>query len=95
VVIKTVAQFNSLVLATVTTTRKFFTVLTSVMWFGHHITLQQWLGVAAVFAGLALEIVNKFLSGGKKKHVHHGHGHRKVDHEHAAGAAKPAGDKAD
>lgn len=56
----TLHSFGSLVLATVTTTRKFFTVLASVVYFGHALSNQQWGGVALVTAGLGLELFGKF-----------------------------------
>ena len=43
-----VRSFSALTLVTVTTTRKFFTVLASVFWFKHRLTLGQWLSVAFV-----------------------------------------------
>lgn len=60
----TISNFNALTLATITTTRKFFTILVSVVWFGHQLTQQQWYGVGLVFSGLLMELVNKYL--GKK-----------------------------
>lgn len=60
----TISNFNALTLATITTTRKFFTILISVLWFGHKLTTQQWYGVGLVFSGLVIELVNK--SFGKK-----------------------------
>lgn len=55
----TLRLFGALVLAAVTTTRKFFSILLSVFLFGHHLSSVQWGGVATVFAGLTLEIVHK------------------------------------
>ncbi|KAL0206195.1 hypothetical protein P9112_001502 [Eukaryota sp. TZLM1-RC] len=46
---------SALVLATVTTTRKFFTVLLSVLVFGHRLHYLQWSGVVLVFGGLSVE----------------------------------------
>ena len=64
-----VYRFGSLVLATVTTTRKFFTVLVSVLYYGHVLSDQQWAGVALVSLGLGLELYGKFAkkSAQKKK----------------------------
>lgn len=45
---------------TVTTTRKFFTILFSVLWFGNRVNTPQWVGVALVFAGLGLNIYTKY-----------------------------------
>ena len=44
-------EFGSLMWITISITRKLFTILVSVVMFGHVICLEQWLGVAAVFAG--------------------------------------------
>jgi len=57
-----VSDFGPLPCSIVTTTRKFFTVLASVIIFGNSLITRQWLGVVFVFAGL-------FLDGayGKKK----------------------------
>jgi UDP-galactose transporter B1 len=40
----------------VTTTRKFLSVLLSVVAFGHHLGGGQWLAVAMVFSAAALEV---------------------------------------
>eukprot|EP00039_Didymoeca_costata_P020801 m.342479 g.342479 ORF g.342479 m.342479 type:complete len:324 (+) comp21423_c0_seq1:121-1092(+) len=53
-------QFGALVLATVTTTRKFFTVFASVLYFGHVLSAQQWAGVSMVIGGLLLELYGKY-----------------------------------
>lgn len=53
-------RFDSLVLTTVTTTRKFFTILASVLWYGHSLVTSQWMGVAVVFAGLGLDAHTKY-----------------------------------
>lgn len=53
-------NFNSLVLATITTTRKFFTILASVFMFGHALLPTQWVGVLLVFVGLMLELYQKY-----------------------------------
>jgi len=52
-----VSDFGPLPCSIVTTTRKFFTVLASVIFFGNVLTGLQWLGATAVFAGLALDSV--------------------------------------
>jgi len=48
-----------LALTTVTTTRKFFTILFSVFLYGHVLSLQQWTGVSMVFLGLAVDAYAK------------------------------------
>jgi len=50
--------FSSLVCSLITTTRKFFTILVSVIAFGHVLTNLQWIGVSLVFAGLGLDLFN-------------------------------------
>lgn len=50
-----VASFGPLACSVVTTTRKFFTVLCSVIFFGNPLTSRQWFGAALVFAGLFLD----------------------------------------
>ncbi|KAI8062609.1 UAA transporter [Gongronella butleri] len=51
----TLQHFGSLHLVTVTVTRKLFTMLLSVFWFNHVLSLGQWLGVTLVFAAIGLE----------------------------------------
>ena len=61
--------FSPLYTTTITTTRKFFTVVISVILFGHSFTPTQWFSVALVFSGLYLIIVvqrDKSLHGKKK-----------------------------
>ena len=51
----TLAHFSSLLLVTVTVTRKMLTMLMSVVVFGHRVTGMQWLGVGMVFGGIGAE----------------------------------------
>ncbi|KNG48490.1 uaa transporter [Stemphylium lycopersici] len=51
----TLANFSSLLLVTVTVTRKMLTMVWSVWWFGHEITGMQWVGVGLVFGGIGAE----------------------------------------
>jgi len=51
----TLAKFSSLLLVTITVTRKMLTMLLSVVWFGHSLTGGQWLGVGLVFGGVGAE----------------------------------------
>jgi solute carrier family 35 (UDP-galactose transporter), member B1 len=48
-------HFGSLLTTLITTTRKFFSILISIAYFGHELTRVQWVAVAVVFAGLALD----------------------------------------
>ncbi|XP_049885357.1 solute carrier family 35 member B1 homolog [Pectinophora gossypiella] len=57
-----VAEFGPLPCSVVTTTRKFFTVLASVVIFGNVLLARQWFGAVLVFTGLFLDI---FYSKGK------------------------------
>ena len=51
----TVSEFGPLACSIATTTRKCFTVLTSVLLFGNTLLLRQWVGAAMVFSGLFLD----------------------------------------
>ncbi|KAF2634846.1 UAA transporter [Massarina eburnea CBS 473.64] len=51
----TLAHFSSLLLVTVTVTRKMLTMLMSVVLFGHQVTRMQWAGVGLVFGGIGAE----------------------------------------
>ncbi|OJJ47663.1 hypothetical protein ASPZODRAFT_1740252 [Penicilliopsis zonata CBS 506.65] len=53
----TLSKFSSLLLVTVTVTRKMLTMLLSVFWFGHSLSLGQWLGIGLVFGGIGAEAV--------------------------------------
>lgn len=57
-----VSEYGPLAVSIVTTTRKCFTVLASVIFFGNTLNLRQCVGASAVFAGLFLDI---FFSKGK------------------------------
>ncbi|KAG0353612.1 UAA transporter [Gamsiella multidivaricata] len=51
----TLEHYGSLSLVTVTVTRKLFTILLSVVAYGHELNLKQWGMVAVVFSGIGLE----------------------------------------
>lgn len=51
----TVTEFGPLACSIVTTTRKFFTILFSVLFFGNALLGRQWLAVILVFVGLAVD----------------------------------------
>ncbi|BFZ63826.1 UDP-galactose transporter [Saitoella coloradoensis] len=59
----TLSTFGSLVLVTVTLTRKMLTMLLSVLYFGHSLSGGQWGGVALVFGGVGLEAFVKKIEG--------------------------------
>ncbi|XP_006638216.2 solute carrier family 35 member B1 [Lepisosteus oculatus] len=60
----TVVYFGPLTCSIITTTRKFFTILGSVLIFGNSISTMQWVGTVLVFLGLGLDA--KFGKGPKK-----------------------------
>lgn len=49
------ANFGPLPCSIITTTRKFFTVLASVIFFGNALSMRQWFGTVLVFTGLSLD----------------------------------------
>ncbi|OAQ99928.1 hypothetical protein LLEC1_03739 [Akanthomyces lecanii] len=51
----TLSTFSSVLLVTVTVTRKMMTMMLSVLAFGHRLTRMQWLGVGLVFGGIGVE----------------------------------------
>ncbi|KAK7206550.1 UAA transporter family-domain-containing protein [Myxozyma melibiosi] len=57
----TLSKFGSLTLVTVTVTRKMMSMLLSVAWFNHSLSLGQWLGVLMVFGGVGGEALTKYL----------------------------------
>ncbi len=61
----TIANFDPLVLSTVTTTRKIFSVLLSIFLKGHSLSMVGWSGIALACGGIMSELVVK--SGGKAK----------------------------
>jgi UDP-galactose transporter B1 len=63
----TLESFGSIVLVTVTVTRKMFSILLSVFWFGHQLTLGQWGSVGMVFAAIAWESSDKLFGSKEKK----------------------------
>ncbi|CAH8840316.1 unnamed protein product [Trichobilharzia szidati] len=50
-----ITNFSPLTCSVVTTTRKFFTVLFSIILFSHTMTNRQWIGTVCVFSGLLLD----------------------------------------
>ena len=55
----TIRAFGSLINTLITTTRKFFSILTSVVWNGNALAPEQWGAVVLVFTGLILSSVTK------------------------------------
>ncbi len=48
--------------STITTTRKFFTVLVSIFKFGHQVDFIQWIAISMVFTGLIIELYGEYQS---------------------------------
>ena len=63
----TLTWFSPLICTTITTTRKFFTILISVLHFGHVFTPSQWSAIFLVFGGLYTGIVDQARGRGKSK----------------------------
>ncbi|KAJ2801528.1 UDP-galactose transporter, partial [Coemansia helicoidea] len=55
----TLATFGSLTLTTVTVTRKFLTILVSVLINGHQLDARQWAATGLVFAGISFNVYKK------------------------------------
>ena len=60
----TIHCFSSIMCTTITTTRKFVSILLSVRHFGHVFSPTQWISVVMVFGGLYMEIAAKVGGGG-------------------------------
>ncbi|KAH7437382.1 hypothetical protein KP509_05G068600 [Ceratopteris richardii] len=56
----TISKFGSLATTTITTTRKFMSILVSSVWSGSPLSAQQWMGVIMVFGGLSVQIYLKW-----------------------------------
>ena len=57
-----ITEFGSVVCVLITVTRKFFSILLSVVMFGHKVEVWQWVGVLSVFTGLVSNSLDKFVS---------------------------------
>lgn len=62
----TLEKYGSVILVTVTVTRKMFSMLLSVIWFNHKLTRGQWLGVLSVFGAIGVEAYINYLEKKKK-----------------------------
>lgn len=65
--VHTLAKFGSLVLVTITVTRKMLSMVFSVVAFGHSLSHMQQLGVGMVFSGIGAEALAKRQSELSKK----------------------------
>lgn len=63
----TLSTFSSLLLVTITVTRKMLTMILSVIWFGHTLGGKQWMGVGLVFGGIGAEAIIKRREDAAKK----------------------------
>lgn len=81
--------FDPLVCSLITTTRKFFTLLASVMLFGNSLSTPQWFGVLLVFSALSVDLYAKYNRRGR------GGGVPVLDHQRTATAAAAAVTKKD
>jgi len=50
-------NFGSIVLVTITVTRKMLSIVMSVVWYSHKLAIGQWVAVGIVFAGITLDTV--------------------------------------
>lgn len=66
----TLEKYGSLILITITLTRKMLTLLLSLIWFNHKLTIGQWIGVGLVFYGASLEAYIKHTQLIKKESKH-------------------------
>ena len=66
-VFRALGSFGSITLVTITVTRKLFTIIFSVVLYGHPTTLGQWAAVAVVFGGILIEAVQKSKDKAKEK----------------------------
>lgn len=67
-IFETIREFGSLTNTMITTTRKFFNILLSVLWNGNALAPQQWAAVFMVFSGL---LTSSYLKG--RRHAAHAH----------------------
>jgi len=58
-VFKSLGCFGSITLVTITVTRKLFTIILSVIFYGHQISVQQWVAIAVVFLGILSDSLPK------------------------------------
>ena len=63
-----IRKFGALTNTLITTTRKFFNILLSVLWLGNPLLAQQWAAVTMVFTGLFVSSVLKSRGKARAKH---------------------------
>ena len=62
----TVRNFGALMVSAITTTRKLFTVLLSIILFNHSLIGRQWVGLAFVFGSILWEVLAKYRKNSTK-----------------------------
>lgn len=87
----TVAHFDSLLLTTVTTIRKFLTIVVSVFGHGHGLSVAQWLCVLLVFGAI---VFDTFVAKRLFPHAAKKHGGAKTSDDASAAAVAGAGPSA-
>uniref|UniRef100_A0A7S0QTJ5 Uncharacterized protein n=1 Tax=Pyramimonas obovata TaxID=1411642 RepID=A0A7S0QTJ5_9CHLO len=65
-----VSVFDPLVCTTITTTRKIGSVLSSILIYGHSMSMQRWFGVALAVVGILGELESKLFNSKSKKLPH-------------------------
>lgn len=79
-----IRAFGSLTLSVVTTSRKFYSILLSVAYFGHSLTTLQWTSIFAVFLGLAFDMIAPKARSHHQSHHHQSHHHHHHHHHHGS-----------
>ena len=62
-----ITEFGSVMCVLITVTRKFFSILLSVVMFGHEVQIWQWVGVLSVFTGLVTNSLDRYYSKRQEK----------------------------
>jgi UDP-galactose transporter B1 len=81
-IFRLIRSFGSLSLSIITTSRKFFSILLSIVWFGHTLTTLQWTSILAVFLGLSFDLISPKARSPSHSHSHHHHHHHHQNHHH-------------
>ncbi|CAI5445100.1 unnamed protein product [Caenorhabditis angaria] len=68
-IFKTIAEFSPLTCSIVTTTRKLFTIIISVIFMNHPLSSRQTLATGIVFAGLTMDAVDGKLQAASKRKI--------------------------
>ena len=82
------SSFSALMCSTITTTRKFFTVLVSIFSFHHAVSYVQWGAIGMVFTGLIIELKSEYHAKLHGTDHHHHHDAKHVEGSEAAEASK-------